>query len=336
MSACSATILGCSGLELSFDEHAFFRASNPWGFILFARNIETPAQVLKLTSALREAVGHHAPIFIDQEGGRVARMRAPHWREWLPALEHMDQAGSNAIRSMWLRYRLIAHELHAVGIDGNCAPLGDIAESDTHPILKNRCYGRDPDLVAKAARAVADGLLSGGVLPVMKHMPGQGRAGLDSHVDLPQVTASRAELEAKDFFPFKALSDLPLGMTAHIIYKALDLVAPVTQSKAALRIIREEIGFDGLLMTDDISMEALSGSLAERTTLALKAGCDMILHCNGKIPEMDEVVTAAGQMSIEAQTRASSALKCRRSPETIDISALEDELVTLLAGDENV
>jgi beta-N-acetylhexosaminidase len=335
MSAAGATILGCLGTDLSPDERAFFRASDPWGFILFARNVETPDQLRRLTRALREAVGREAPIFIDQEGGRVARLRTPYWREWMTPLDQMDRAGASGPRSMWIRYRLIAQELRAVGIDGNCAPLGDIAGEGTHAVLRNRCYGRDATTVAKAALAVADGLLAGGVLPVIKHIPGHGRATLDTHLELPRVEATRSDLSATDFAPFRALADLPLGMTAHIVFPAFDLATPATQSRAAIRAIREEIGFQGLLMTDDISMEALSGPLAQRAVASLAAGCDVVLHCNGKPHEMEEVIAAAGRLTPEAEARAAAALARRRMPEKIDIPVLEAELEALLAGEGN-
>jgi beta-N-acetylhexosaminidase len=335
MTAATATVLGCEGPVLGPDERAFFRAADPWGFILFARNVETPAQLSRLTADLRESVGREAPVFIDQEGGRVARMRAPHWREWLPALDHAERAGASAARSMWVRYRLIASELRAVGIDGNCAPVCDIAMPGTHPVLRNRCYGESPCRVAEIARAVADALLEGGVLPVIKHLPGQGRATRDSHHELPRVEASRAELRAWDFAPFRALAGLPIAMTAHVVYPALDLAAPATLSRAVIRTLREEIGVGGLLMTDDIAMGALSGPLGERARTALSAGCDVVLHCNGILSEMEEIVAAAGRLGEAARARAEAALACRRAPEPIDIPALEAELEALLAGAVN-
>lgn len=320
-----AAIFGCEGLELTPREAAFFRAANPWGFILFARNIDTPQQVAKLTSSLREAVGRDAPILIDQEGGRVQRMRAPHWREWLPPLDQVSQAGDLAARALWLRYRIIAEELRAVGVDVNCAPTCDIAGPLTHPFLQNRCFGTSPEAVTRAARASAEGLLAGGVLPIIKHIPGHGRATADSHKNLPVVEATHGELTQTDFAPFKALADLPMGMTAHIRFTALD-DAPATQSARMIGLIREEIGFDGLLMTDDISMEALSGSLVSRTRASLAAGCDLVLHCNGELPEMEAIAAEAGQMGQAAQIRADRALALRQSPEPIDIAALEAEL----------
>ena len=326
--ASGATIFGCAGLELGAAEAAFFREADPWGFILFARNIDTPEQVIRLTSSLREAVGRDAPVLIDQEGGRVQRLRSPHWRDWLPPLDQA-QAARNPARSFWLRARLQAAELRALGIDVNCAPTCDIAGAETHPFLRNRCFGTTPEAVISGARATAEGLLAGGVLPVIKHIPGHGRATADSHKDLPVVTAPRAELEALDFAPFRALADLPLAMTAHIRFTALD-DAPATQSPALIRLIREMIGFGGLLMTDDISMEALSGSVASRARASLAAGCDVILHCNGERPEMEAIAAEAGRMSPAAAARAEAALALRKTPGSIDMAALEAELEACL------
>ncbi|SFH23626.1 beta-N-acetylhexosaminidase [Palleronia marisminoris] len=321
-----ACILGCAGETLSRREAAFFREADPWGFILFGRNVRDPEQVLALTDSLRETVGWHAPILVDQEGGRVQRLRAPHWRRWAPPLEHMSRA-KDPIGAMWLRARLMAHELHAVGIDVNCAPTADVARPETHHFLRNRCYGTDPETVTKAARATAEGLMAGGVLPVMKHMPGHGRAQDDSHHDLPIVTAGKAALE-EDFAPFRALNDLPMGMTAHIEYTALG-DRPATQDPALIWLIREEIGFDGLLMTDDISMEALGGTVAERASLSIEAGCDVVLHCNGDMPEMVGCVQAAGELTQAAARRAEAALERRHLPELADPEALAFELSEL-------
>ena len=326
--ASGATIFGCAGLELGAAEAAFFREADPWGFILFVRNVDTPEQVARLTSSLREAVGRDAPVLIDQEGGRVQRLRAPHWREWLPPLDQA-LAARDPSRSFWLRARLQAAELRALGIDVNCAPTCDVAGPETHPFLRNRCFGTTPEAVISGARATAEGLLAGGVLPVIKHIPGHGRATADSHKDLPVVTAPRAELEALDFAPFRALADLPLAMTAHIRFTALD-DAPATQSPALIRLIREEIGFGGLLMTDDISMEALSGSVASRARASLAAGCDVILHCNGERPEMEAIAAEAGRFAPTAAARAEAALGARKSPGSIDMAALEAELEACL------
>jgi beta-N-acetylhexosaminidase len=324
-----AAILGCAGLTLGPDEAAFFRDYDPFGFIVFARNVESPAQLQRLTSALRDAVGRDAPILIDQEGGRVQRLRAPHWREWIPPLDFVQVAGAQAARAMWLRYHLIARELAAVGIDANCAPVADLITPQSHPFLKNRCYGADVERVSTLARAVADGLLAGGCLPVVKHMPGHGRSHLDTHHDLPRVAASREELTAHDFVPFKALADLPMAMTAHLVFTAYDDL-PATQSATMIRVIREDIGFAGLLMTDDLNMQALAGDLGQRTAAAMAAGCDLALHCNGDPVEMRAVAAAAGDMTAATLARAKAALAWRRPPADVDIAALEAELARLM------
>ncbi|MDP3263389.1 MAG: glycoside hydrolase family 3 N-terminal domain-containing protein [Tabrizicola sp.] len=322
-----AAILGCAGLALTADEVAFFREADPFGFILFARNIEAPDQVRRLTAALREAVGRDAPVLIDQEGGRVQRMRAPHWREWAPPLETVRAAGSvaEAARVMRLRSRVIAAELRAVGIDANCAPVADVASDVTHPFLRNRCYGTEAAVVTQVARAVAEGFLAGGVIPVVKHLPGHGRSHVDTHLDLPTVTASREELQAVDFAPFRALNDLPMAMTAHLVFSAYDGERPATQSPVMIDVIRREIGFDGLLMTDDLNMEALKGTLAERTARSIAAGVDVALQCNGHLDEMQAVAGAAGRMGPEAWRRGQAALAWRRDV-VADVPALMAEL----------
>ena len=326
-----APIFGCEGPQLTTAEQAFFRDSDPFGFILFARNIENPDQVERLTRSLRAAVGRDAPVLIDQEGGRVQRLRAPHWRDWSPPLEPVVAAGPDAARVLGLRARIMAEELRALGIDANCAPVADIAGTETHPFLRNRCYGETPAQVSERARAVADAHLAAGVLPVGKHLPGHGRATADTHHDLPTVTASRDELAAHDFAPFRALNDLPMGMTAHIVFSNIDGRNPATTSKKMMDLIRTEIGFGGLIMTDDLSMEALQGSIAERATASVAAGCDVVLHCNGKLDEMQAVATAARAMTQAAQARADAALSLRKPPQDIDIRALEAELDALLS-----
>jgi beta-N-acetylhexosaminidase len=331
MTRFGATILDGDGHRLSTEEKAFFRDVNPFGFILFARNIDTPDQVRALCNDYREAVGRDCPITIDQEGGRVQRLRAPIWREWLPPLDFVKAAGDDATRAMYLRHRIIAHELRDIGIDSNCAPMVDVADATTHDFLRNRCYGDDPITVATLGRAAADGMLDGGVLPVVKHMPGHGRATADSHFDLPKVDAARDGLGTHDFAPFKALNDLPMGMTAHLVYSAIDDQA-ATLSKPVMDVIRTDIGFDGLIMTDDISMKALSGDLGTLSRQALAAGCDVILHCNGTLKDRQTVAAASGQMSDAAQRRANAALKARKTPDEIDISAYDAELKALLGG----
>ena len=314
----NATILGgIAGTSLTPDEAAFFRHADPWGFILFGRNVDNPDQLRRLTGDLRDAVGRDAVITVDQEGGRVQRLRGPHWIDW-PA--PLDQAGAGA-RAMWLRYHLIGQELRAVGIDSNCAPTLDVAQADTHPFLRNRCFGTDPARVAELGRAAADGMLAAGVLPVVKHMPGHGRAIADSHHDLPTVAAAQADLDSLDFAPFRDLADLPMGMTAHIRFTDLD-DAPATASRRMIGLIRDGIGFDGLLMTDDITMNALSGTQAERAAQSIAAGCDIVLHCNGSVADMEPVVQAAGAMTPDALRRAYAALARRHAPQDADIAAL--------------
>lgn len=321
----AACILGCEGPELGRAEAAFFTQAQPWGFILFGRNIETPAQLRGFCAALRDAVGWHAPILIDQEGGRVERMGPPHWRHWSPALEDASGLEPAALaRAMWLRGRLIAADLADVGIDVNCAPLADLLEPETHSILKNRLYGGDVDTVVAAARALAEGQLSGGVLPVLKHLPGYGRAHVDSHKALPRTDVPREALMARDFAPFRLLRDIRMGMTAHMVVSAYD-EAPATCSAVVIDMIRRDLGFDGLLMTDDISMQALSGSVAARSRDAIAAGCDLVLHCNGALEEMRAVADAAGALCATAETRAARALAQRRVPDDLDIGALEEE-----------
>lgn len=325
----NATIFGPAGSEVTGWERDFFRDADPLGFIVFARNIENPSQLRKLTADLRDTVGRQAPILIDQEGGRVQRMRAPHWREYLPALDQMQRA-RDPMRAQWVRNRLISAELHDVGIDVNCAPLADLVEDETHPVLRNRLYGSDVATVVEAARICAAAHLAGGVLPVMKHIPGYGRAAVDSHKALPTVHAPRAELDAHDFAPFRALNDIAMGMTAHIVFTAIDPDAPATTSRKMMQVIRDDIGFDGLIMTDDLSMQALSGTVAERATASIKAGCDIILHCNGDGAEMQAVARAAGDMTPAAMTRANRAMTQRKNPDDIDISGLEAELAALI------
>jgi beta-N-acetylhexosaminidase len=329
--AARAAILGCAGPELSDGERRFFAEARPWGFILFARNVGTPDQLRRLAGSLRDSVGRDAPILIDQEGGRVARLRGPHWREWEPALEECARLADPAsrARAMYLRYRLIAGELRDAGIDVDCAPVLDLIAPQTHAVIRNRCYGDDPAEVGAIGRAVAQGLLDGGVLPVIKHVPGQGRAPIDSHLDLPVVEAPLETLDALDFAAFRPLAGLPMAMTAHVIYPALDPDAPATQSAAAIGFIRARIGFDGLLMTDDLSMKALRGGLGSRVERALAAGCDLVLHCNGDAAEMAEVIAAAPALSGQALARADAALALRRAPDATDPKALAAEHAAL-------
>lgn len=327
MSQFGATIFGCDGLRLGPEEAAFFREANPFGFILFARNIDTADQIRALCDDLRATVGHAAPILIDQEGGRVQRLRAPLATEWAPPLEFVTAAGAQARRAMYLRYALIGAELRGLGIDSNCAPMLDVIAAGTHEFLRDRCYGEDPAKVASLGRAVADGLLAGGVMPVVKHIPGHGRSLVDSHLDVPRVVASLHELE-RDFAPFRAFGDLSMGMTAHLIFEALDS-RPATVSPVLVQHIRDDIGFDGLLMTDDISMQALSGTVPQRAAAAIAAGCDVVLHCNGSLAERVAVAEAAAAMGPAAERRARRVLASRPAAAALDIPALTAELETL-------
>lgn len=319
--ASRAFIAGCSGTSLTADERAFFRDARPWGFILFRRNIDTPEQVRALTDALRETVGQaDAPILIDQEGGRVQRMGPPHWRKY-PAGRTYAALSSNdpLIRREIVRLgaRLIAHDLRAVGINVDCLPLLDVPVKGAHDVIGDRAFADEPDLVAQLGRAQAEGLIAGGVLPIVKHIPGHGRAGADSHHELPVVSAGRAALAKRDFRPFRMLSDMPMAMTAHVVYTALDPDAPATTSRKVVRsIIRRRIGFEGLLMSDDLSMKALRGSFTERTRASLDAGCDVVLHCNGDMDEMRQIAEAAPDLRGAAKRRAEAAL--RRLPVQVE------------------
>ena len=328
---CTAAILDAEGLQLSAEEKTFFREADPFGFILFARNIQSAEQTRALCAELREAVGRNCLITIDQEGGRVQRLRSPLARDWMAPLDHVAQAGAGAERAMYLRYRLIAQELLDLGIDSNCAPVGDLVTPQTHPFLKNRCYGADLDQVVALARVVAQAHLDGGVLPVLKHIPGHGRAVVDSHKDLPRVSADLETLQEQDFAAFAQLNDLPLGMTAHLVYEALD-DQPATISPKAMTMIRTEIGFDGLIMTDDISMKALTGSPAQNAAAARQAGCDLVLYCNASLQDRRAVAEAAGMMDAAGLARAEAALARRHAPSALDTEAAEAELSALMGA----
>lgn len=330
-----AFITGVSGLELSAAEREFIRLERPWGFILFKRNIETPAQVIRLVQELRETIGNpDAPILIDQEGGRVQRLGPPHWPAYPPgavfgALYDIDRvAGLSAAR---LSARLIAADLLETGITVDCLPLADVPVDGADAVIGNRAYGTEPGKVAAIARAVTEGLEQGGVLPVLKHIPGHGRATADTHFRLPEVDTSQSELERTDFAAFKPLADLPMAMTAHVVFSALDPAHPATTSATIIRqVIRGVIGFQGLLMSDDVSMNALAGSIAERTRAIIAAGCDMVLHCNGKLDEMREVARETPELSGKALERAKRALASRRAPRPFDRQAARAELEALI------
>ena len=331
-----AFITGVSGLELSADERAFMAAERPWGFILFKRNVETPEQVARLVRELRESVGNpDAPVLIDQEGGRVQRLGPPHWPVYPPgavfgALYDIDPAlGLTAAR---LSARLIAADLLEIGVTVDCLPLADVPVAGADAVIGNRAYGTEPRKVAAIARAVTDGLQQGGILPVLKHIPGHGRATADTHFRLPEVDTSKAELERTDFAAFQPLADLPMAMTAHVVFSALDPAQPATTSATIIeQVIRGVIGFQGFLMSDDVSMNALAGSIAERTRAIIGAGCDMVLHCNGKLDEMREVARETPELSGNALERAKRAVASRQPPQAFDRLAARGELDRLIS-----
>jgi beta-N-acetylhexosaminidase len=331
-----AFITGVSGLELSAAEREFIRAERPWGFILFKRNVETPAQVAQLISELRAEVGNSdAPVLIDQEGGRVQRLGPPNWPVYpagavFSALYDIDSAlGLTAAR---LSARLIAADLAEIGVTVDCLPLADVPIDGADAVIGNRAYGTEPGKVAAIARAVTEGLEQGGILPVLKHIPGHGRATADTHFRLPVVDTARIELERTDFAAFRPLADLPMAMTAHVVFSALDPAHPATTSATIIeQVIRGVIGFQGLLMSDDVSMNALAGSIPERTRAIFAAGCDIVLHCNGKLEEMQEVARETPELSGEALARAGRALAARRAPLPLDRPAARAELEALIA-----
>lgn len=331
-----AFIVGVSGHALTGEERAFLREQAPWGFILFKRNVEMPGQVARLVEELREAVGRpDAPVLIDQEGGRVQRLGPPHWPRY-PAGALFgtlyDQNPVDGLRAAWLSSRLIAADLADLGITVDCLPLADVPVAGADAVIGDRAYGTSPDKVAEIARAVTNGLVDGGMLPVLKHIPGHGRATADSHLRLPTVDTLRAELDGTDFVAFSRLADLPMAMTAHVVFSALDAAQPATTSATIIRdVIRGAINFQGLLMSDDVSMNALSGSIAERTRASFKAGCDVVLHCNGKLDEMRAVAGEAPVLSGEALSRADRALAARKAPQPFDRKAGHAELDELIA-----
>jgi len=330
-----AFIIGVSGTELAAEEREFIASERPWGFILFKRNVETPAQVASLVEQLRTAAGAaDAPVLIDQEGGRVQRLGPPHWPLY-PAgaafgrLYDIDPAlGLAAAR---LSARLIADDLLPLGVTVDCLPLADLPVAGADAVIGDRAYGTTPDKVAAIARAVTDGLQQGGILPVLKHIPGHGRATADTHFRLPEVDTSKIELESTDFAAFRPLTDLPMAMTAHIVFSAFDPAHPATTSATMIeQVIRGLIGFQGLLMSDDVSMNALAGSVAERTRAIFAAGCDMVLHCNGKRDEMRLVARETPELSGKALARAKAALASRQAPKPFDRDAARAELDGLI------
>lgn len=329
-----AFIAGMSGKALTDEERLFFGDNPPWGFILFARNVDNPTQLRALTDELREISGREdVPILIDQEGGRVARMRPPHWPSYPPGrvLGNVYRRDPDAgLRAAWLQSRLIALDLRKCGINVDCLPVLDVPVEGAHDVIGDRAYSYQPHEVAHVARAASEGLLAGGVLPIIKHIPGHGRAFSDSHKELPVVDTHPSILGCTDFYPFTQLADMPMAMTAHVVYSGLDPANPATTSRFIIeRVIREWLGFDGLLMSDDLSMQALSGDFATRAKSAFAAGCDVVLHCNGVMDEMRAIAPECPELSGEAARRASHAMTFLRDPEPVDEDALREEFARL-------
>jgi beta-N-acetylhexosaminidase len=330
-----AFITGVAGTELTAEERAFIATARPWGFILFKRNVADPAQVSSLARELRSLIGDaDAPILIDQEGGRVQRFGPPHWPLYPPGaafgrLYDLDPAlGLTAAR---LSARLIADDLISTGVTVDCLPLADVPVAGANAVIGDRAYGTEPGKVAAIARAVTEGLEDGGILPVLKHIPGHGRATADTHFALPRVDTPESELKTTDFAAFQPLSDLPMAMTAHVVFSAFDAAHPATTSARMIeRVIRGFIGFQGLLMSDDLSMNALAGSIAERTRAVFAAGCDIVLHCNGKLEEMRQVAGETPELSGKALDRANRALAARKPPKPFDRAAARAELDALI------
>jgi beta-N-acetylhexosaminidase len=336
--AARAFITGLSGLTITANERAFLREAQPWGLIIFKRNVNTPQQVTDLTSSFRDTVGWQAPVLVDQEGGPVQRLGPPQWPAYPPGARYgelYDQEVSRGLSVARLGGHLIAADLGVLGIDVDCLPLADVLSAGADPVIGDRAYGSEPGKVAAIAGAIAEGLLAGGVLPVLKHLPGHGRATADSHLKLPVVDTDRATLEATDFAAFRPLAGLPLGMTAHVVFSAIDPDAPATTSVTMVReVIRGFIGFRGLLMSDDVSMKALSGTIEERSRAAFAAGCDIVLHCNGDLGEMAAVAGASPTLGGEAGERAAAALAQRKAPEAFDVDAARKIFTQMVASEQ--
>ncbi len=330
-----AFITGIAGPLLSDGERAFLRDAEPWGLIVFQRNVTGPEPLKRLIADARTALGREAPVLVDQEGGRVQRLRPPHWPAYPPGAAYgalYDRDRHEGLAAAKLGARLIAADLTALGIDVDCLPIADVLVAGADPVVGDRAYGNDPEKVAAIAMAIAQGLGEGGVLPVLKHLPGHGRATADSHARLPIVDTDRPTLEATDFAAFRPLARLPLGMTAHVVFTAIDPIAPATASPIIVRVvIRDSIGFKGLLMSDDISMGALEGSIAERSHAAIAAGCDLVLHCNGDMAEMAAVAGAVPVLAGESARRAAAALAGKEPAVQIDPIAGRTEFLKLMA-----
>ncbi|RED51033.1 beta-N-acetylhexosaminidase [Aestuariispira insulae] len=331
-----AVLFGCAGHRLTEQEKAFFQDFRPLGFILFARNVDNPDQLRALTDEMRASIDDPtAPILVDQEGGRVRRLKPPHWYDAPNMRQFGDLFAENpraAAEALHINITLLSADLHGVGINVNCAPVLDVPiPGSNDAVLGNRAFSDDPFLVAGLGRVAVDAYLENGILPVIKHLPGHGRAMCDSHHELPVVTEPLDILRENDFLPFRAMSDCPLGMTAHIVYPHIDPDQPATRSNQVIReIIRDELGFDGLLISDDLSMNALTGSLRERAECALNAGCDLALHCNGDWEEMQAVAQGSRLMSNDAWEKWQAAQSSLKPAPAIDRDALFNRLQQLL------
>ena len=330
-----AAVFGFQGLSLTAEERAFFADSRPAGIILFKRNIDTPDQVKALVADIRETIDFdHLMIFIDQEGGRVARLKPPHWPAYPPAARFADIADTaQELRELVrLSARLMAHDLHELGINVDCAPVLDVPQAGSHDIIGDRAYGRDRETVAILGRAVCEGLLAGGVLPVIKHIPGHGRALADSHLELPMVSAPYEDIDQVDFYPFRVNSDMPIAMTAHVTYEALDAKHCATQSKKVLKLLRDEIGFSGLILCDDLGMNALKGTLSERAEASFEAGCDLVMLCNGSVSEMQSVIKVTPKLKGQSENRFHRAFdRLASCPEPLDTKAARSHLERALS-----
>jgi len=334
--AARAFITGLAGPELAVAERAFLREAEPWGLIIFKRNVKSPDQVQALVASFRDTVGREAPVLVDQEGGRVQRLGPPHWPAYPAGAAYgtlYDRDPDLGLAAARLGARLIAADLGHLGITVDCLPLGDVPVSGSDPVIGDRAYGATPAKVAAIAAAIAEGLSAGGVLPVLKHLPGHGRATTDSHAALPVVDTDRATLERTDFAAFRELAHLPLGMTAHVVFTGIDPGLPATTSPTMIaEVIRASIGFGGALMSDDISMGALSGSIAARTRAALAAGCDLVLHCNGDLAEMAQVAGEAHELAHDAARRTQAALAARGHADAIDLAQARAAFAAMMRG----
>lgn len=336
MTESKAMILGCSGLTLTLEEIALYKAEQPWGFILFGRNIGDAQQITDLVASMREAVGRpDAPVLIDQEGGRVQRIRPPILQSYpnaqaLGAIYLRDR--EQGLRAAWLMSRLHAFDLMRLGINVDCLPVLDVPVEGASNVIGNRAYGFDPKMVSEMGQAAADGLKAGGMLPVMKHIPGHGRGMVDSHHELPVVDVPLDDLDAHDFVPFRALNKELMGMSAHLVFNAIDPERPATTSRKVIdEIIRGRIGFDGLLMSDDSSMNALKGTLGERAANIVAGGCDIVLHCNGVMSEMLQVVKEVPPLTGRSLERAKAVEAGFPAADDADEASLRDEFNAMLA-----